>query len=1040
MPQIRFTAPEHATACPLEALDASQLEVVRAGVERHMQVLGAPGTGKTTALVRLAAAAFSDGFAPDQVLVLAPTRQAAAQLSALIDAEVSQVSTGGVVRTLGSLAFEVLRARALELSEAPPRLLTGGEQDRLLADLLTGYASGQVAGRLPQWPEGITEEVLRLRGFRTEVRELLARTLELDVSPQRLREIARTAGRADWAAAADLFDDYFEIKAATPGLAEAFDTGELVGRAAALLQRDPHVLGQVRLVLIDDAQEHTRAVLPVLRALVSRGATLVTFGNPDQATNGFRGGQAAFAATLHHELGLDAHTVVLETSHRLHGALALACASVSDHVGVAQAGSQRAALVAAGGDSAPVGIEARAYSDGIDEVTDVASLLRSRHIDLDVPWQQMAVITRSSAGLAELSRDLAAAGVPVAVAGVAGPLRDEAVNLDLLTVVAVGLGLTPLDAATAQRLLTGFVGGLDAVGLRRVRRLLRERELRDGGQRHADELLVAALREGVPDEGRSAVSPLLRRVNRLHEVLTEVQVQGEEQAAAVDLLWSAWHAAAVADQWRQQALGSGVQAVDANRRLDAVVALFTAAQRHVERQPDASAAEFVTQQLDQRVPEDSLAHTGRRAAVHLGTPTSVIGQQFDTVVVLGLQDGLWPNTRVRNTLLGADDLVDHVCGTVDVDRRITTLHDELRLLVQALSRAQRHLRLTTIVDEDNAPSLAFRLMHQVVELVDHVPDDLGAYTLRGLVGALRRRLNGHPDDTTAAAALATLAAAEVPGAAVADWNGLAEPSTTADLTDIAGGELVRVSPSKLETFDRDPLLWFLQHVGASDRSTQAGIGTLVHAAFERAGREHLRDLGPLVEVVRARWGELDFETPWQARLQLDRATEMLQRTVDYLREAEGQGWRALEAEQGFATTFDIVEMRGSIDRIESDGQRLRIIDLKTGRRISQEDAEEHLQLRAYQVAWAEGALADLPAEQLAQAALLFVGDGPKGHALVAQSHLDGQALAEAEKQIIALAHGMAGSSFPADLGATLRGAGRPALTYIHTRGEITWPV
>lgn len=1039
MPQIRFTAPRRVTACPLESLDATQLEVVRGGADRHQRVLGAPGTGKTTALVRLAARAFADGLEPDQVLVLAPTRQAAAQLSALIDVEVSRVSTGGVVRTLGSLAFEVLRARALELGQAPPRLLTGGEQDRLLADLLAGYASGQVAGRLPAWPEGITDDVLRLRGFRTELRELLARTLELGVSPQRLREIARARRRADWAAAADVFDDYFEVKAATPGLAEAFDTGELVGRAAALLQRDPRVLGRVRLVLIDDAQEHTRAVLPVLRALIDRGAALATFGNPDQATNGFRGGQAAFAATLHHELGLDAHTVVLSTSHRLQGALARACASIGDHIGAARAGEQRAALARAGEAAARTGIEARAYADSTDEVDDVASLLRSRHLDLDVPWPQMAVITRSSAGLAELSRDLAAAGVPVAVAGVAGPLRDEAVNLDLLTVVAVGLGLVALDAETARRLLTGFVGGLDAVGLRRVRRLLRERELREGGQRHADELMVAALREGVPDEGASAVSPLLRRVNHLQRVLVEVQVQGEAQAAAVDLLWIVWRAAGVADQWQRQALGSGVQAVDANRRLDAVVALFTAAERHAERQPDASAAEFVTQQLDQRVPEDSLAHTGRRAAVHLGTPTSVIGQQFDTVVVLGLQDGLWPNTRVRNTLLGADDLVDEVCGTVDVDRRITTLHDELRLLVQAVSRARSHLRMTAVIDEDNAPSLAFRLMHQTVDLVDHVPDALGAYTLRGLVGALRRRLNGHPDDAEAAAALATLAAAEVPGAPVADWNGLADPSSTADLVDVAGGELVRVSPSKLETFQRDPLLWFLQQVGAGDRSVQAGVGTLVHAAFERAGREGLRDLGPLAEVVRSRWQELDFETSWQSRLQFDRATEMLQRTVDYLREAEAQGWRALEAEQGFATTFDIVEMRGSIDRIESDGRQLRIIDLKTGRRITQEEAEDHLQLRAYQVAWAQQALPGLPAEQLAQAALLFVGEGPKKHSLVTQSRLDAAALAEAERQIVALAHGMAGCAFPADLGATLNGAGRPSLTHIHTRGEITWP-
>ncbi|KAB1659930.1 ATP-dependent helicase [Pseudoclavibacter sp. CFCC 13796] len=1117
MPEIRFITSASAPDRVLDrsALDASQLQVIERSQQSHLRVLGAPGTGKTTALAATVLDALDRGVRPEQILVIASSRQSAASLSTLIDVGLRDVSASSLVRTAASLAFEVLRAVALAHGQTPPRLLTGGEQDRLLQELLQGHETADVAGGALPWPPVIGPEVRELRGFRTELRELFGRAHEYAVTPQGLAELGQTTNRAEWAAGAQLFDEYLAVKKAIEETATAYDSSELVSAAAEVLaDHPPAELGGLRLVLVDDLQESTAALIGLLRPLVQRGARLVTFGDPDQATNGFRGGRPDLVARLHDEIGVRAEQVVLEKSHRLHGQLAHAVSEIMQHVGTASAGEQRRALQAAverpetaqnpeavespeaaentdaaesqtDAGSAPTTeaktksagqgagrIAAKSFATSSDEITGVAGVLRRRHLEEHLPWAQMAIVTRSSGELEQLSRQLAAAGVPVSLSGVSGALRDEAVNLDLLRTVEVGCGLRELDEQVVTELLTGPLGGLDGVHLRRVRRALREHELAGGGERRASALLVDAVRGGTGLPHAGPLAGAIAQVDRLAALLSEIAHGNERQAPAVELLWLAWQSAGVADEWREQALSGGVAAVDANRRLDAVVALFASAQRHVERFPEADAGEFVEQQLQQSVPEDSLAHTGRRDAVFLGSASATIGLEFDTVVVMGLQDGAWPNTRQRNTLLGAEHLVETVRGQHDVDRRREVLHDELRMFVQALSRARSHVLLTTVIDEDNAPSMMLRMLDDIVSTEPAEGEEYGWYTLRGVVGTLRRRLNEHPDDQIAARALVVLAHADVRGASPTEWSGLADLSTTEPLTELdpfAGdldappadenvdssgsqeavaataaeaveGPLVRVSPSSLQMFQNDPLAWFLGHIGVDSGGMSTGIGTLIHEAFQKAEEEHHRDLDRLVGQVRSRWGELDFETPWQSRMMLDDVTNRLRNMRSYMLDADKIGARAIALEEGFTAECGIAEIVGTVDRIEQlpDGA-VRIIDLKTGKPFKEAEVAENLQLLAYQVAVAAGAVNGVDASKLQQAMLVFVGGDRKSYKPLVQAALDAQQLANARTLVDQLARGMAGSEFWADLARTKQGDGSAATTHIHTLGETTMP-
>lgn len=149
-------------------LDESQTHALGAVFEQPVSlVLGAPGSGKTTLALEVAASAVEQhGTSPDKILVLGATRRGAGHLRDTLAARLGLTVRGAVVRTAPSAAFTILTARAQALGEPAPTLVTGPEQDLVLAELLAGHAAGE--GTDVGWPTTFPEETLELRGFREE--------------------------------------------------------------------------------------------------------------------------------------------------------------------------------------------------------------------------------------------------------------------------------------------------------------------------------------------------------------------------------------------------------------------------------------------------------------------------------------------------------------------------------------------------------------------------------------------------------------------------------------------------------------------------------------------------------------------------------------------------------------------------------------------------------------------------------------------------------------------------------------------------------
>jgi len=233
-------------------------------------------------------------------------------------------------------------------------------------------------------------------------------------------------------------------------------------------------------------------------------------------------------------------------------------------------------------------------------------------------------------------------------------------------------------------------------------------------------------------------------------------------------------------------------------------------------------------------------------------------------------------------------------------------------------------------------------------------------SLRGLVARHRRALtdpaaSAH-ERLRAPGQLALLADAGVPGAAVDDWYGMAAPSSTAPLRDLAV-EQVRVSPSRLATLEECALNWVLGDLGADAGGVTAGLGTILHAALEHA---ETADEASLQAVVDEHWGELQFEAGWRERAERTRARDLVRRLSLYLRRFEQSGGRLIGAEPHFEVPItEGVVLSGYIDRVELDGDgRIVIVDLKTGKSEAQSDAAvaDNPQLAAYQLAFEAGAI------------------------------------------------------------------------------------
>lgn len=998
-------------------------------------VWAAPRAGKTTLVLARAGSAMREGHGATTV-VLTPTRARAAHLRDALMAYATECAaqkhTPGklpAVATVAAYAFALVKSHARAHQRPAPTLVTGADHDALIAHI--------IAEKPQRWEGIVPAASLPLPGFRTEVRDVMARAAERGLTPGSLAALARAHERPEWEAVARAFAIYRQALALESHTAlEAparLDGGQVIDDAIALLESAEVPLP--RLLLVDDVQDVTAGGLRLLSALASRvGSTLAT-ASPDIAVEAFRGGMPdalsrlveATSRTPRLTIRTHALPAAMDTDPRLSAAMARLRTRLP--LAGAPVASRHAAPEVPVTDTgeAPGPIGTRIATDPEGEARAIATVIRALEARDSVGPEEIAVVCRSAAGARDLADRLSRQGIDADASALVRPLRDEPTVRDLITLIDAAHGRVLPDDAVV-RLLRGPFADVDDMRIRLIRRTLLKplpqgegSRLNAGAASPSDALLREAFMSSEPlnehapaqqnnsahrnNSARRSILAPLERLRRMREIAATHLRSPDSGIHA--LLWAMWETSGLAQTWHTAALASGNsrerdRARVMNARIDALATLMNAADRYEERSGGHDIGVFIDGVRAGAVPEDSLSARARIGGkVRVMTPAASAGISVHTVILAGLNEGQWPNARIRSTLLGAADLALAVdvpaaprhAQTIRKIQREAVLADELRMALAALSRATHRVFATAVQDSRTHPSALFRLLETGAH-PDTVPawsDELFTHEMpgpfpdaRSLVGSLRRHLETHPDPAEqhfAAAQLARLVAQGIAFAHPRTWYHHGA-TTSEPLLDPATP--LRLSPSGLDTAKECPRAFVLERAGGERGALEGpSLGTLVHRVAQEhphAGATEL--IAAYVELV----GQPGPEASWRERAEFARAISIFDKLGAY-QEAHPE---VVAVEEPFDVMLNNVRLRGSIDRIEREGTTPRavtIVDYKTSQNaISGHDAERNLQLGAYQYALQErDTPPDIEPVSVAGARLVYVGTSAKNAVVRAQT-------------------------------------------------------
>lgn len=904
-------------------VDPDEWEAAVADADGPQLVVAGPGAGKTEFLARRARHLINErGVPPEEILLLSFSRRGAAELRARVTPERS-------FTVIPALTFHALAARIVEAHGGAgdwpqaPAILTGPEHVALVAELLS-------AEDPEDWPLPFRPG-LASRSFAEEVTDFMQRAAERLMGPE---EIA-ARDRADWRGLSGFLTRY----RATLVERNRIDYGSLQGEAVRLLD-DPGVRSEVasafRYVLVDEYQDTTVAQARIVERVSQSHHNVTAAGDPYQSIYSFRGAElsnvAAFPERFRDADGEPARRLVLTTSFRVPRTILDAAVRVTAGVGLPGAAGP---VVPAPGEGS---VETYCFDQASNEAEWIASELQRVHLRDGIPYRRMAVVVRSKRRfLPELSRALDRRHIPHDPPD--ARLVDHPAVRPVLDLVAAATGGEPGRSTALRRVLLGPMVGLT---------LSAARDLERSAARIG---WVEALEESGPAK---ALLPFLADPGWARDM------------AAADGFWSLWttlpHFARVVTQPSSEArtaLASFAQGLDRLR----------------ERDPGASLADYaevvVAEDFEAQPLLEYRDHDADRVA--LTTLHQAKGLEFDVVVIADAREGVLPDLRTRDSLLGARHLSSSP-GADDVSYSRFRLQEEMRLVYTAMCRARLRVVFTcTVAPAEGTlgtpsrvlPLVTGRTMEEAAQAPAPWTDPTTPLEAEAW---LRRRLR---DPSLPAAdrlaALATLTDdAPWHPRPVSEFAGILRRGPDHGLVDPA----MSLSPSAADAYDSCPRQYVFTRLLRVDEggSVYQELGSLLHRVWERAeaqavaaGADHA-DLDTALGILDEEFDGSVFGGDAWAAAWKSRAVEITERLYTNW---PGEG-RAEALEERVTAEIGGVAWSGRIDRVERRPEGRWIIDYKTGRSApSVEEVKRSLQLGFYVLA------ADSPEDRVAGAELWF---------------------------------------------------------------------
>jgi DNA helicase-2/ATP-dependent DNA helicase PcrA len=571
----------------LAGLNPQQREAVMA-VSGPVLILAGAGSGKTRVIThRIAHLVLDRGVPSERVLAVTFTNKAAEEMRARAEALLGGQALGAAMSTFHSFCVRLLRREA--------------------------RAAGLDSGFL------IYDEDDQLAAVREAMRRL---DLSEKLHPPR-RFLSRISARKNAAVSEpdhhdDLTSEVMRGYAAVLAAASALDFDDLLLRAVALVDGAPHVREAWRArypyLLVDEYQDTNRAQYELVRLLAGPGGNLTVVGDEDQSIYSWRG--ARISNILDFEADFPGARVFrLEQNYR-------SSQRILDAAGALVARNERRkgkTLVAVKGAGERVRVHEAA--DEFEEaawVTERTAALRARG--------RVAVLFRMNAQSRLVEEGLLRLRLPYLVVGGVGFYERREVK-DVLAYLR--LVANPRDGVAFRRVVNVPPRGIGAKTLDEIERAARE---------HGTSTWEAALQlvDAAALPGR-ALSPL-RQFRAAIETLREEGLPGPSgrprlglRALVERILELSGYAAALAREDSQES----------QDRLENLAELITAAADFEAREPQAGLAGF----LDRAALLSETDRLRDDVPVLLMTLHSAKGLEFESVFVVGLEEGLLPHSR-----------------------------------------------------------------------------------------------------------------------------------------------------------------------------------------------------------------------------------------------------------------------------------------------------------------------------------------------------------------------------------------------------------
>lgn len=853
-----------------------------------------------------------------ELIVLSFGRRGTADLEQRIRVGLSGSVPRIAISTFHSLAARIVESHASDLGwQSPPRILTGPEQVELVQRLLAGCDRSA-------WSPAF-RGLLGSSTFAREVTDFLLRAREQMLSGRQLHELAED--RHDWRGLPAFIEGYdSELRALG-----RIDYGTLLASAVQLLERHGSagtIVDRSSYVLVDEYQDTTVAQARLLESMVATHTNLTVAADPYQSIYSFRGADLdnvdRFPAQFRDRQGNAGKRIVLTTSFRTPKAILNAAVRITS-----------GELPGAAGTVTPAPSSGRVdvylFDQETEEAEWVADEMQRLHLEEGMPYARMGVFVRSKRRfLPDLFRALDRRNMPHDSPD--ARLSERSAVRFVLDLVAAATG-SDGPGGTTRAVRRILLGPLYTLPLDLLRRVERHRLNAPGGS------WAAAIRAMVPGGGEIAQ-------------LLEDDRWATLEPAGIGL-WHVWN--------HLSAISAVVLDPDRADEREAWSSLDQVLRRWNERNPEATLVEYrrlsEEEEFEARPLLSYRSRTGDRPTIT--TLHQSKGLEFDVVFIADAVEGVFPDLRTRDSLLGVRHLMTHLPGDAAA-YRVFRLQEERRLAYTAMSRARTRVIWTaTSTGSEHgrgSPSRFLALVAgtaTVAEAVRRAPTRAHPVTPGEAEGLLRRMLRdpGIPPPSRLAA-LKVLAERR-------DTR-LRDPLTFAGMrrrgsdTGVMPSGMT-LSPSQAESYDACPRRYALERrlrIGAT-ASVYIEFGSLIHHVLEMVERTALETgerHGTLEKALEALGTEFDasaFGGPPFSDAWFERAIGALEHIY--------QNWPSpgsvvavehpLELELGGVAWF------GRIDRIEVGADGLMIVDYKTSRTAPRiNDIAESLQLGFYVLA------------------------------------------------------------------------------------------